>query len=108
MQSPTQEGKEKGTSTRLVPLLYYLIDGDVGWIDGDGGDFLEVETEAEEVRTHTGDSPPVIRYAAHRGDSPHCAEETIVIATTATETMAEGIEGDTGDEGDHFRGRRKR
>ena len=47
MQSPTQEGKEKGTSTRLVPLLYYLIDGNVGGIDGDGGDFLEVETEAE-------------------------------------------------------------
>ena len=47
MQSPTQEGKEKGTSTRLVPLLYNLIDGDVGGIDGDGGDFLEVETEAE-------------------------------------------------------------
>ena len=47
MQSPTQEGKEKGTSLVLVPLLYYLIDGDVGWIDRDGGEFLEVETEAD-------------------------------------------------------------
>ena len=77
-----------------------MIDGDVGRVDGDGGDSLEVEAEADEVRTHTGDSPPVIRCAAHRGNSPHCAEEAVIVATATAEAMAESVEGDTGDQGD--------
>ena len=68
--------------------LAHLVGGEVG-LGGAQVEFADKaeshEVTMEQGRLHTGDSPRVIRCAAHRGDSPHCAQRK------GFERMAHGV-----------------
>ena len=68
--------------------LAHLVGGEIG-LDGAQVEFANKaeshEVTMEQGRLHTGDSPRVIRCAAHRGDSPHCAQRK------GFERMAHGV-----------------